>query len=281
MTRAGDSRPATLSLEQARRLTLRAQLLDGRGRPPRGKEGVARTIEHLGYVQIDTISVVQRAHHHTLWNRRADYDPTMLHALQATDRRVFEYWGHAASYLPLSDYRFYLPKMQSFQTPSSRWERDRLEKHGHLMKPVLERIREEGPLSSKDFKAPPDTKRGTWWDWNIRVVVPVVLSALFVWSLYDTVTREGGYLYDKSGQLLVPTMVGLILAGLAPLLSVLLSFVRSPHSEADAVHAAEPVAPAETPERIGGGLALLAGVGVTAVVACTIRLVLVVRAGCG
>ena len=147
-------------------MALHAQLLDGKPRLPDGKEGVARTIERLGYVQIDTISVVQRAHHHTLWTRRPDYEADMLHELQAVDRRVFEYWGHAASYLPMEDYRFYLPRMHSFKAPVTSWEKYFIEKHEHLTDSVLERIQQEGPLSSKDFKPPPGTKRGEWWDWK-------------------------------------------------------------------------------------------------------------------
>jgi uncharacterized protein YcaQ len=151
-------------------------MLEGRTKLPKGKEGVARTIEALGYVQIDTISVVERAHHHTLWTRRPDYDHEMLHELQAKDRRVFEYWGHAASYLPMSDYRFYIPQMRQFENPKSSWMRRRLEKHGHMMGAVLDRIRAEGPLCSKDFEPPPGTKRGTWWDWK---PAKVALELLF------------------------------------------------------------------------------------------------------
>lgn len=147
-------------------MALQAQLLDGKPRLPFGKEGVAQTVERLGYVQIDTISVVQRAHHHTLWTRRPDYEADMLHELQAVDRRVFEYWGHAASYLPMADYRFYLPRMHSFKAPVTSWEKYFIEKHEHLTDSVLERIQQEGPLSSKDFKPPPGTKRGEWWDWK-------------------------------------------------------------------------------------------------------------------
>jgi uncharacterized protein YcaQ len=89
---------------------------------------------------------------------------------------VFEYWGHAASYLPMSDYRFYIPQMRQFEDPKSSWIRNRLEKHGHIMGTVLERIRAEGPLSSKDFEPPPGVKRGTWWDWK---PAKVALELLF------------------------------------------------------------------------------------------------------
>ena len=60
--------------ELARRIALHAQLLDESAELPAGKEGVTRIIERLGYVQIDTISVIERAHHHTLKTRAADYD---------------------------------------------------------------------------------------------------------------------------------------------------------------------------------------------------------------
>ena len=109
-----------VSLEIARRMALHAQLFGERPAFPDGKEGIAQTIERLGYVQIDTISVVQRAHQHTLWTRRPDYDPKMLHELQAVDRRVFEYWGHAASYLPMADYRFYIPRMRRLPCPGKK-----------------------------------------------------------------------------------------------------------------------------------------------------------------
>lgn len=153
-----------IPLELARRVALNAHLLDGNAKLPPGKEGTAQTIESLGYVQIDTIAVIERAHHHTLWSRQPDYDPVMLHELQAKDRRVFEYWGHAASYLPLSDYRYYLPRMRAF--PRTNGEKEALKTHATLMDSILERIRQEGALTSKDFDPPPGQKRGSWWDWK-------------------------------------------------------------------------------------------------------------------
>jgi uncharacterized protein YcaQ len=90
----------------------------------------------------------------------------MLHELQAKDRRGLEYWGHAASFLPIEDYRYYLPLMKSFEDPKMVWQKRRHEKYGHLMAPVLERIQKEGPLGSRDFDPPPGVKRGAWWDWK-------------------------------------------------------------------------------------------------------------------
>jgi len=155
-----------LSNSEARALALRGQLLDGNTNLLPGKDGVLQTIDQLGYVQIDTIAAVKRAHHHTLWTRHRDYDEDQLHDLQASDRLVFEYWGHAMSYLPMSDYRFCLPRMQNFRNPRHAWVSRRLEGCAHLLEPVLERIRNEGPLGAKDFTASEDEKRGTWWDWK-------------------------------------------------------------------------------------------------------------------
>ncbi len=157
---------AKVSLADARRLALRCQLLDGQTVLPTGKEGVAEAIERLGYVQIDTIAVVNRAHHHSLWTRCPDYDPGMLHDLQAVDRRVFEYWAHAMAYLPISDYRYFVPQMNRIREQGPPWMRDWRKKHADVIDAVLERIRAEGPLTSKDFEPPPGTKRGTWWDWK-------------------------------------------------------------------------------------------------------------------
>lgn len=189
-----------ISLKKARGLALQNQLLDYTEDRPDGKEGVARAIEQLGYVQIDTIAVIERAHHHTLWNRCPDYSPGMLHELQAADRRVFEYWGHAASYLPMTDYRFYLPQMKYRAQTSGKWEQDLVKKHGHLMEQVLERIRQEGPLGSKDFEKPPVAKRGTWWDWR---PCKVALEILF-WrgELMITERRNFQRIYDLTERVL-------------------------------------------------------------------------------
>lgn len=155
-----------ISQQTARRMMLHCQLLDGRTRIRAGKGGVAKVVEHLGYVQIDTISVVERAHHHVLWTRIPGYEPRHLHEALAKERSVFEYWGHAASYLPMKDYRFYLPMMKSFYEPKGSWFRGWMDKYGGCLEPVMKRIREEGPLAARDFAHPGEKRKGPWWDWK-------------------------------------------------------------------------------------------------------------------
>jgi uncharacterized protein YcaQ len=154
----------TVSQKMARRLALHAQLLDGRAQMAKGKKGLTQAIGHLGYVQIDTISVIERAHHHTFWTRVPGYEPRHLHEALANERSIFEYWGHAASYLPMKDYRFYMPMMRSFYDPKNSWFRGWEEKYGSYLAPVLKRIREQGPRAARDFENPAKQGRGPWRD---------------------------------------------------------------------------------------------------------------------
>ncbi len=166
-----------------------------------GTDSVYHVINHLGYVQIDTISVVERAHHHTLWSRCPDYTPHLLDVLLSQERRIFEYWGHLASYLPLSDYRFYMPYMARFPWKSA-WTGNLWEKHKQVAKEVLARIVAEGPLSSKDFAAPEGEKRGTWWDWKPAKTA----LELLLWKGDLMVTARQGFqkVYDLTERVLPP-----------------------------------------------------------------------------
>ncbi len=126
----------------------------------RGKQATLRAIEQIGYVQIDTISVVERAHHHVLWSRVANYQPNFLDQL-VKERQVFEYWFHAASWLPMRDYRFALPRMMKMNGERNWFESiDR-----KLTDSILKRIETEGPLRARDFADPRQSKSG-WWDWK-------------------------------------------------------------------------------------------------------------------
>lgn len=147
----------SLSIQQARKLVLLSQRL-----PPSSKHSgaIAATlsaVEHLGYIQIDTISAIQRAHHHTLWNRNSGYKTSHLDQLMR-DKKIFEYWSHAAAYLPMHDYRYSLPRKHAIASgDQNHWyERDE-----RLMKSVLQRIATDGPLMAKDFGST-GQKGGEW-----------------------------------------------------------------------------------------------------------------------
>ena len=147
-----------ISPRDARRLFLQRQGLLRNGQFGRGKQAALRAIEQLGYVQIDTISVLDRAHHHVLKTRVPNYNESMLDRLLSRDRRIFEYWAHAAAYLPMTDYRYSRPMMAGFQ---SRPLPDR-----KLAREIIERIRVDGPLQSRHFENPEGRNSSGWWDWK-------------------------------------------------------------------------------------------------------------------
>ncbi|MGZ3207117.1 winged helix-turn-helix domain-containing protein [Acinetobacter baumannii] len=125
-----------------------------------GRQGTLEAIEHLGYVQIDTISVVERAHHHILWSRVPDYDLSHLNSL-VRERQIFEYWYHAASYLPMKDYRYALPAMMSVRKGESRYFN---RGDQHLMNEILVRVRAEGKIRLRDIDKKNKESLGNWWN---------------------------------------------------------------------------------------------------------------------
>ena len=146
------AKPLSLSLAQARAISLRSQGLADDSAPfGLGKEGVLAAIRHLGYVQVDPINVIERAHHHVLWSRVPDYQPEMLHELQSPDVSVFEYWNHATSYLPTSDFRFSLPLMRKHRA-QLHWSNDSAELRASMRR-MLGLIGRNGPLMISDVES--------------------------------------------------------------------------------------------------------------------------------
>lgn len=135
-------------MAQARAAWLRAQRLDARA--PFGEDAAATqaATEHLGYVQIDTINVIERCHHHILYSRIPAYRRSDLAQAQSLDRSVFEYWTHALSYVPTRDIRFFLGAMKAHREEPKRWSavgsREETRK-------LLSRIRRSGALTIRDI----------------------------------------------------------------------------------------------------------------------------------
>lgn len=136
----------TLTQNEARKIALFSQQLHSRREFGKGIDGTLAAIDHLGYVQIDTLAVVERAHSHTLWNRVEDYLPEHLNQLQVSGE-IFEHWAHALAYLPTSDFRYSLPMMNRIANGENHW----YPKNTKETNKVLRRITGEGPLSAKDF----------------------------------------------------------------------------------------------------------------------------------
>ena len=138
-----------ISLEQARNLFLNKQLLINPNLP-KGKDGTLKVIETLGYIQIDTINVIERSHHIVFFTRCPDYKQTFLHELLARDKKIFEYWAHAASFIAMKDYRFYLSTIEKKPKRGS-WLSKWIKEHRNLIKKVKAQVIRDGPLSASDF----------------------------------------------------------------------------------------------------------------------------------
>jgi uncharacterized protein len=140
--------PFALAKSDARRIWLRAQRLDQSAPFGHGPEATCAAVEHLGYVQIDTINVIERCHHHILYARIPGYRREHLHQAQTVDKTVFEYWTHALSYLPTKDMRFYVGAMKRHWRRRSVWFT--AVSPADLRK-VLGRIRTQGALTIRDI----------------------------------------------------------------------------------------------------------------------------------
>ena len=138
-----------LAKARARRIWLHAQRLDTPTPFGDGPEATRLAVEHLGYVQIDTINVIERSHHHILYARIPGYQRAHLHQAQSVDKTVFEYWTHALSYVPTRDIRFFLGAMR--QRPARRAQ---LVRHGDATRTCARSSPSSGrsgPLTIRDI----------------------------------------------------------------------------------------------------------------------------------
>src|SRR5229473_8479570 len=147
MSRKG-RKPFALTQSRARRIWLRAQRLTTPAPFGDGAAATRAAVEHLGYVQIDTINVIERCHHHILYSRIPGYQRAHLRRAQSVDKSVFEYWTHALSYVPTRDMRFFIGAMKRYRPSPSRWFSS--VKKQELRK-VLTLIRKQGALSIRDI----------------------------------------------------------------------------------------------------------------------------------
>ncbi len=204
----GDQTPR-LSIAEARGLMLAAQgLLDPPPVAP-GPDEARAAIERLGVLQIDTISVVERTQYLVLWSRLGPYPRDALDELLYPRRETFEYWSHAASIVPMADYRYYRPKMLRHHEHIWSGNRQWLEQNPTVLRETLEAIRERGPLGSADFERPPDKERTGPWDWFGPKDSRRALEIL--WTMGDLMVhsrRAGQKVYDLRERVLAEAFGG-------------------------------------------------------------------------
>lgn len=110
-----------ISKRLAKKIWIQAQRLNTPSPFGDGPDAVRLAVEHLGYVQIDTINVIERCHHHILFNRIPAYRREHLARAQTHEKSVFEYWTHALSYVPVRDFRFFVRPMNEYRRDVDHW----------------------------------------------------------------------------------------------------------------------------------------------------------------
>ncbi|WP_288879717.1 winged helix-turn-helix domain-containing protein [Pedobacter panaciterrae] len=150
-----------LTQSQARKIILDAAGLARKAQFGTGVEAVYNVIDHLGFVQLDTNYVVERAHHHVMAARIPDYQTEWLANL-SEDGRIYEYLSSDAGYLPMGDFRFSLPVKKAFETQGKPLTKPEV----NLMKQILDRVEREGALMVGDFENDRLAASSGWWDWR-------------------------------------------------------------------------------------------------------------------
>src|SRR5436305_1157867 len=180
------TKPVPVSKAKARRIWLNAQRLDHAAPFGSGPGATPAAVAHLGYVQIDTINVVERCHHQILYTRIPDYRREHLRQAQSIDRSVFEYWTHALAYVPTADMPYFVRAMKS--EDGGRSLTFSLVKRGDLQK-VLGRIRRNGPLTIRDIDD--DVLVEKIHEWASRKPSKRALQLAFFRGILTVSRREG------------------------------------------------------------------------------------------
>ncbi len=140
-----------VSIQTARRLAITKQRLAG-GRPSATSDGLLETVRSIGCLQIDPTKVVARTQHLVLWSRLGEYDTTLLDKVAYEDRSLFEYWGHAWSYVLAEHLPIHRLRMTSYARGNELWaERVRtwMKANDTFRRYVMSQLKRHGPLPAK------------------------------------------------------------------------------------------------------------------------------------
>ena len=188
--------------------TARAIFLDRHGlsEAPAGRgkgADLQGLIDALGFVQIDSINTVARAHHMILHARRPAYRPRNLDLLHDRDRGVFEHWTHDASMISMQHFPHWRLKFRRYDAElAGRWKKWRRDGFEDKLDDVLRRIADHGPCCSADVGEDEARSSGGWWDWH-----PSKTALEYLWRTgHLAVTRRQGFrkVYDLTENVIPP-----------------------------------------------------------------------------
>lgn len=180
-----------LSIKQARRLMIGAQRLAGP--PPKRptKRRMLETIQQIGVVQIDSISVVERSHHLVLWSRLGDHPTEWLYELHGKDRALFEYWSHACAYTPIELFGPFRRRMLDHERLHGKRAQEWIKENRDVMEHVVEFVRERGAVSTRSFDPPPGAQKAEAWAWYGNKPTNLALDILWTNGTLMIDRREG------------------------------------------------------------------------------------------
>jgi uncharacterized protein YcaQ len=145
----------TLSLAEARRLAVAKQRLSSGPSAPETTDDLLALIRELGCLQLDPTAAVERTHLLVLWSRLGQFDRRLLDALRWDERRLFEYWAHAAAIVLTEDFPLFRPRMRHYARGEAGWGRHAqqwMRANAAFKRYMVRRLRAEGPLRSRDFE---------------------------------------------------------------------------------------------------------------------------------
>lgn len=183
----------SLSNKEARRISIRAQCLDGpRPSSPISVRRIEQSIRTMGLIQIDAVNVCVRSHYMPLFSRLGIYDQSLLDQLAYNKKTIFETWAHAACFIPSEDHHLFRPRMgdedkkERLEQLISDKPNDRV---SHLMalRPsylddVFAQVRKHGPMTASDLKGAGD-RTGAWWDYSDGKIAMEWYFAIGVFSI--------------------------------------------------------------------------------------------------
>jgi uncharacterized protein len=201
-----------LSLSEARRVTLAAQGFANRHPRQITRRHLAGVLRTIGMVQIDSVNILKRAHYVPLFSRLGVYDPQLLDQISYSrrHRRLFEYWGHAASLLPVETQPFLRWRMERARTGEGIWKSLSLfaRRRPELMNRVLEIVKEYGPVGAGDVEKHLEENRpkrkGGWWGWTD---CKAALEWLFWAGAITTATRKHFERYYDLTERVIPAEI--------------------------------------------------------------------------
>ena len=192
-----DQTPLEISAADARALVL---ALQGLSDPPGRRidiDGLYELIERMGYVQLDSVNTVARAHHMILFSRNQTYRPKHLADLHEKDARLFENWTHDASLIPTRFFPYWRRKFErEAESLAERFTRWHDKDFRAVVDGVIDRIRDEGPLMARHFEADQPKQSAGWWNWHDS---KIALEYLWRTGRLSVARREGFQkVYDLS-----------------------------------------------------------------------------------